>query len=50
MITQDKQSSLLSRVTYPILLPGNNQNEVGKYEMLFLIDVLLYRYAALFRS
>ena len=48
VITQNSSTPLLNHCEHSLILRGNNENEVGKYGMLFLIDYLLFRYRLLY--
>jgi Transcriptional regulators len=48
VITQNPLTPILNHCEHSLILQGNNENEIGKYGMLFLIDYLLFRYHLLY--
>jgi len=48
VITQNTVTPLLNYCTSSLILKGKNENELGKYGILFLIDYMTFRYKILY--
>ena len=48
VITQNPATPLLNYCNNSLILKGNNENEIGKYGVLFLIDYMLFKYRLLY--
>jgi RpiR family carbohydrate utilization transcriptional regulator len=48
VITQNPSTPLIDYCTDSLIIKGTNKNDVGKYGMLFLIDLMMLRYKLLY--
>ncbi|MEG0328350.1 MAG: SIS domain-containing protein [Erysipelothrix sp.] len=48
VFTQNEHSSLINFCDDTFFLEGNNTNDIGKYSLLFLIDMMVMRYGLLY--
>lgn len=48
--TQNEHSALINFCDDVFVLEGNNKNDIGKYSLLFLIDMMVMRYGLLYSN